>query len=369
MKPIKEEDNMSNIYTNVEPKENLEISHDCAESYFEGCYFYDKFMKHAESASYIIYSDVDRIMKIHKKTGMKSILADHIEKSDDIIKDGRFVAYADMGYYVRGNDLWYIDIETGDTGFICHIEEKTDDEGKPCEVKDLIVYGSKKLIYKNKGNYMLDLEDASKEPVKITARFGDYDAYFLRGDYLYFVDIDLESEKDDMWCMVKRYNILNGQTFTVSKPFNHHHLLSLNAVMAQGMNENYYYHIAVHYSELNGDMDGYDCCFVDVDQAEGMAEPHNFFIWSNHIYQVENSGTRMIYLNADKSYSVISHDFLSDKKTVLERNYGKSEKITLYERLFCGKGMFQKPYAFMNLGRWVWICREGSDCPKLVYAA
>ena len=74
----------------------------------------------------------------------------------------------------------------------------------------------------------------------------------------------------------------------------------------------------------------------------------------------------LIYVNADKDFSLISHDFITDKKRVLIKKYGETEKVPFYLRWFLGKSGFQKSDKYMRLGKWIWTCKHDKQTPEII---
>ena len=84
-------------YLNVPEKENIEISDECAQIYFKDCFVYDNALRYIESSSYVIYSNEDQIIKLHKSTGVQHVLLDHIENAAEFIEKRKITTFSDMG--------------------------------------------------------------------------------------------------------------------------------------------------------------------------------------------------------------------------------------------------------------------------------
>ena len=355
-------------YLNVTEKENIDISNECAQIYFKDCYIYDKGVQYIESSSYVIYSNRDKIIKLHKKTGVQNVLLDHIENAGEFIEKRKIATFSDMGYYVLGNDLYYIDLDSQDSGFIFHINEEKDSDNKTYEVMGLCVYKSQKLIYENGLNYVVDLEIGMETAHRFSIG-SETNNYYMHGDYLYFVDMD--NNLDDLMhtkYVLKRYGILNDQTTTVSKTFGKRVFFSkreIYEVISEGMYGQYYYCVFGYKSATSNDRVGFDCFYINTDDDE-RAEAHRFYIWDTCIYQIEQYKGNLIYVNADKDFSLISHDFITDKKRVLIKKYGETEKVPFYLRWFLGKSGFQKSDKYMRLGKWIWTCKHDKQTPEII---
>lgn len=356
-------------YLNVPEVQEVEISYECAQIYFKDCYFYEKDRQYIESSNYVIYSDGNKLMRLHKSTGIQTVLLENIENSREYIKKKKITTFSDMGYYVLGNDLYFIDLETLDTGLIFHVNEEKTSDGKAYEVMGLCVYKSQKIIYKNGSNYVVDFEEGIDSAKKFHLG-SETKNYSLRGDYIYFVDMEVDMDDvEKTEYVIKRYGILNGQTTNVSMPFGKHKMFddikSIYNLISEGMYGQYYYCIFEYYGITSAERVGFDCYYINTDSDRGV-KANMFYIWNARVYQIEQYKSNLIYVNADKRFSLISHDFLSDKKKVLLKKYGETEKSTFSERVWLGKSEFQKPYKYMRLGKWLWTKKDDKWSPEII---
>jgi len=357
------------IYLKVEEKPYIDINYECAQIYFKNYTLYDKGLQHIESSSYVIYSEKDAIMRLHKSTGKAGILLEHVENATEFIKDGKIATFADMGYYVLENDLYFIDLDSLASGLIFHIDEEYYGDGDIKEVARLCIYKSQKLIYRNGSTYIVDLELGmqSKHKFSLGSESCNFSMY---GDYLYYVDMDTDTIDVKVRYVVKRYGILNEQTTNVSKPFGEHSLSdSIKAVyelQSMGIAGKNFYCIFAYQGVTSKENVGFDCVYVSIDE-EKIAEVRKFYIWNARVYQIEQCGENLIYVNADKGFSLISHNFVSDKKKVLEKKFGRVEKSVWWERSLLGKSSFQKPDKYMRLGRWIFIFKRKEMTSEIIF--
>lgn len=360
-------------YLEVEEKEYLEVSNECAQIYFKDCYVYDENMAHIESSSYVIFNDGSNILCIHKTSGIKKNLLEGIEDSGKYIQKGKIVAYQDMIYYVIGNDLFFKDINSMKTGKIDHIEEEKNDEGELYEVRNLMIYKGKKIIYKNGYRYYIMDFEQGHESTKRFSIGSESGKCFLRGDYLYYVEMD--TDLDDFkgkgiktGYRLKKYGILNDQDTNISKPFGKHDMMdSIKAIYeleTEGICENKFFCVFGYQGITSSERVGFDCFYFNMDSTN--AEPHNFYLWNSRVFQIEQYKNYIIYVNADKGYSLVRHDFAEDKKKVLLKNFGETEKSTFTDRLFLGKSSFMKPSKYMRLGKWLWVRENDKITPKII---
>lgn len=359
-------------YLNVTLVENLEVSYECAQIYFKDCYDYDNNKQYVESSSYVIYSADDKIVSLHKKTGVKTILLEEVEDAGDYIRRGKIATFSDMGYYVLGNDLYFIDLKTLDTGFIFRINVERDSDGNLYEVMKLCVYNSQMLIYENGLNYIVDLEEGkdSVREILLGSNLLKEGNYFLKGDYIYFIDEE-SYRAGTLYYVVKKYGILNDEITVVSKVFGRKNNVLYAPygmgckLIHEGMYENYYCCVFQYFEGTTLQRTKVECYYINVDY-DGSAEMRNFYMRSMRGCQISQNKSNLIYVLADKSCSLISHDFLSDKKKVLLEKYGEVKKPTISQRFSQGKSTFRKPYDYMCLSKWIWTKKHDNSKPEII---
>lgn len=357
-------------YLNIPFLDNVEISFECAQIYFNDCYSYDENRQYIESSNYVIYSNGNNIIKLHKKTGMQDVLIENVRNAGEFIKKGKITTFSDIGYYVIENALYYIDLDTLHSSLIFEINEERNCEGEKYEVMRLHIYNSQKVIYENGSYYIVDLKEGIESAKKFSLGY-ETSNYFLRGDHIFFIDNDIDPHNfGKERYVLKKYGIKNEQTTNITMPFGEHDCLNIKdidavyKIIAEGMHDNYYYCIFGYKSYISTEILGLRCYYINT-SSEFITEAKRFYISSPRISQISNYKNYLIYVNADKNYSIISHDFLKDNKRILLKNYGETEKSTLSERLDCGKSKFQHPRKFMRLGGWLWV-KEKNERPKII---
>ena len=342
-------------FLNIEEAKKIDISYECAQVYFDGCYHYDSDKQYIESSSYILFAEKDNIVKVHKKTADKSILLTNIENPSELIINRKIATFSDMGYYVQKNDLYYIDLNTLETGLIFHIDEEKDKDDNTCDVEQLLVYKAKKLLYKNGANFIVDFKDGKDSIKKIAVGLGG--KYKLKGDYIYYVDDYIYDDMDYSGYIVKKYGILNGHTTEVSKAFGKYNDESKSSFLqSAGMFEKYYYCIFSYFGDYSSEPLTIDCFYINTENEQ--SEAHKFYIWQSRIYQIDHFDEYLIYVNADKNYSLTSHNFIKDEKKVLKKNYGKDEETEGFGEWLmklAEKSSYQIPQKYMRVGKWLWI--------------
>jgi hypothetical protein len=221
-----ENDNRENenvVYLHVQEKENIEISYECAQVYFQDCFNYDKDKAYIESSSYVIYNEGNKIIKLHKSLCSKEVLFDNMDDASGFVKKRKIATYSDIAYYVLENDLWYVNLETNEKGFIFHIEEEyhtVDGVKEKYEITDLSTYKSEKIVYKSRRFNVIDIEQgpSSVKSFSILAIHG----YVHHDCYLYFIDSAYDGDFSTEKYVLKKHNLLTNQTTTVSKYLGEH---------------------------------------------------------------------------------------------------------------------------------------------------
>lgn len=370
-KETDEENECDLTYLDVKEKEYIEISNECAQIYFKDCCVYDENMTYIESSSYVVYNEWNKIMCIHKSSGIKKTILENVEDTGKFIRDGKIVTYQDMAYYVINNDLFFINIDSMSSGKICHIDEEKDNQGKLYEVRRLIIYKGKKIIYENGRSYILDIEQGKKSIMSHSISWcSESGKCFLRDDYLYCVeqDIDLDDDINKIGYRIKKYGILNGQETNVSVVFGKHDMFdgikAIYELEAEGIYNNKYFCVFGYQGVTSMERVGFDCFYFNLDSSN--AEPHSFYLWNARVFQIEQYKNYLIYVNADKRYSIVRHDFIEDKKKALFKNYGETEKSSFTERFLLGKSSFMKPSKYMRFGKWLWIQENDKIEAKII---
>ena len=374
---VVEERNLA--YMDVEEKKYIEISNECAQIYFKDCYFYDENKAYVESSSYIVFNEGKNINCIHKSSGIPKTVLENVEITGKDIRDGKIVSYQDMVYYVVNNDLFFVDLDSLESGKICHIEERKNDRGEIYDVNSLMIYKGEKIIYKNGYSYYIMDFERGEESVHETSIDSVSRKVYMIGDHLYFVAmesdiLDIKKGKGiNVTYRLKRYGVLNEHETNVSKLFGKHELMdSIKAVYrleAEGIFGNKYFSVFSYQGIESPETVGYDCSFFNIDESD--CEPHSFYLpnWRTitpHVFQLEHHKNYLIYVDADKDYSIFVHDFVKDKRKALIQNYGKSEKSSLLDRLTMGSSYFMKPLKYMRLGKWLWVKEDGTFTPKII---
>ena len=324
----------------------LEISQECAQIYFMGCGAFDENKQYVESASYILYSSGNCIKKMHKGTAVQTLLLDNIDSAGEFIKKGKIATYYDMGYYVTGNDLFYIDLNSLERGLILHLDENRNDDDELCEVQRLIIYKGKKCLFYNGGDYIVDFEEG-KPSLKKLLLGAEVRKYTLAGDYLYFIGLNGPKYTDCSGYIVKRYGILNEQITLVSQLLIH--TSDTYKVLHQSIYEKYFVYVCMDITY------GYKYIgYINIEELSGNSQSKNvmFCLMTQGISQIEQHQNYLIYVNADKKYSLTVHDFLTGKRNILRKNYGHTYSPF---KINIDIHSWQHPSKYMRLGKWIWI--------------
>ena len=352
-------------FYNVERKSNSDISLECAQICFSEEVLTEQNRLYIESADYIIVGKGKNLYSIEKRTGKKTLILENIENVEEYIKKKKLCTYSNMAYYVIDNDLFFYDLVTNECGFIEHISEEENDKGEKYEVENLYVINSKKLFYQNGSTYIANLDDIQGTCKKKSFGFTESE-YYVCDNYIYCLVSDMDDnakEKDDQYYILRKYNTESDSITDVSVPFGRHPsnfegIKGLYSLYFDGIYGNYYFAVFEYSSFESVDRLGFDCFYIRIDNNQTIASAHVFYIWDSYIYQMEQYKNFLIYNDATKGYTIISHDFITDKKKKILKGYGKDEKASFMEKLSCGKSMFQQPSTYVRLGNWLWIQDE-----------
>lgn len=346
-------DDVDLSYLNIAEKRKLEISKECASLYFKGA---DKRKEnnYCESASYVIFTENEQIVYVHKETAVKNILLDKCIDIDKIFSKKRITAFQDMAFFVIGSDVFYYDLENKKGGFVFSIPESANDDGSIIPIEN-IALADKKFIYGQDWIYVYDLElGETKEAIdEEGGRLGSKRNYILIGEYIYFLS-DYSSGYDfKLGKRVCKYGLKSEFGSIVSKPFSVNDALKRQSEPFYFFATEKYIGVVMEYFLTSSiERNGFECVYVDITKEE--SEIYPFYIWSNCIYQINSYMTYLTYINASKKYSIVSHDFVNDKKKKLVSKYGSTEKASLQDKLFLGKEYFQHPNQYMIMGKWIW---------------
>lgn len=354
----------------------LDISNECAQIYFKELFSYDKKRKNIETASYIVYCDSGKIFSIQKTTGKKEEHLSGIENVYEMFERKCICANQDVIYYIHNNDIKFLDLVTKNEGRIKHIDEQYDEKNNLKEIWNISFAAEDKMVYEcGYDYYIISLEDTS-EVMKIS--LGDItNSYFVYQNDIYFLESHIDFDdwnngKKLSGYKIRKYCIDNGEKVDVSVSFAKRDIFDINGIKAlynvvlEGMYEQYYYVIFEYNSVFNVDSRfGFDCFYFDVTDT-GNAEEHRFYIWNTYVDQIEQYGKYLTYVNASKGYKLVKHNFINDKKEMLLKDCGTTEKADRVQRSAYGKGAYMHSNPYMRVGNWIWIKQEGKTTPKLI---
>lgn len=364
------------VYNEPVERQHLNISNECAQIYFKDCFVYDKNKRNIETASYVVYSDEQKIYALHKVSGKKELLLDGIQNAAELFANKCICAHNDAIYYVYNNDLRFIDLSANNEGLITHIDEIYDNENKVGKVWNISYIPDGKMIYRcGYKYYIMSLMD--REVIAETSLGSESNNYFVKDNDIYFLDFD--SDIDDLGkgllsgYRIRKYSIDSGEIINVSIPFAKRDLIkemdgikAIYNIVSEGLYKDYYYVIFEYNSVSNmNDRTGFDCFCINIKNT-GSAEAKSFYIWESHVTQIEQYENYLTYVNGSKGYKLIKHNFVTDKKETLLKNCGSTEKSKFMDRLWLGKDNYMHPSSYMRLGNWIWIQERGKTTPRII---
>lgn len=341
-----EDDKRNDVsYLEIPEKKFVEISKECATIFFQSKDS-RKNNLYCESASYVLYAENDSIVYLDKKTAVKSVMLEKVEHASDMFKLKQISAYQDMVFYVLENEVYFFDLSVKQGGHVVSIEEKYNDKGEKYIVQNIRLAGNK-FIYGNKVISIYDLKTGVKNNISISDHemLGMYHKYTVLGDYLYFVDWNLMERKEDAFCLfsyrIVRYGFMSGTVTDLSDIILEADIFKNSVdIIEIGSYDKYIYVIMrlAKSGELRSDVGEFICTYMDVSQEKEkchtvkitkMAKEvlKNIQVSQKYVHQLSSYRNHLVYI--DKDYSIISWDYLENKKKRLVSKYGKDSKIGL----------------------------------------
>lgn len=345
-----------NWYLDKEKKENIEISRECAELYFGR-----KLYNYIESNNHIIYFENRKLFSINKKSLEEDNIFKNLEIEEEIFSKKQICSYNDIIYLVYNHKLLFYNLEEKKEGIICNIEKETYENFEKqiveYEIKNISV-DKTKFIYGNSNLKIYDFE--TKETIEVknldNNDVSSYEKYLIYNSNLYFLYDEIVDFKFINKVLVKFSLISNfctkisKETLEKTKLFDVNNAIEVRKI---GIYKNYMYVIFSGISE--NDIRTFR--YIDLDNGNVYLQ----IFWLDRFYQIEQYNQYLIYNNASKNFSILKHDFLTNKKEILLKNYGKIEKLDIMGNFFLNAvdqmlnpEMYQSPETYLRIGKWIW---------------
>ena len=350
------EEEKENWYLDKEKKENIEISRECAELYFGR-----KLDDYIESNNYIICFENRKLFSINKKSLEENNIFKDLEIEEEIFSKKQIWSYTDIIYLVYNHKLLFYNLEVKKEGIICNIEKETyenfEKQMKEYEIRNISV-DKTKFIYGNSNLKIYDFE--TKETIEVknldNNDVSSYEKYLIYNSNLYFLYDEMIDFKFINKILVK-FNLISNFCTKISKEtLEKTKLFDMNnatEVRKIGIYKNYIYVIFSGISE--NDIRTFR--YIDLNNGNVYLQ----IFWLDRFYQIEQYNQYLIYNNASKNFSILKHDFLTNKKEILLKNYGKIEKLDLMGNFFLNAvdqmlypEMYQFPEIYLRIGKWIW---------------
>lgn len=359
-------------YIDKSEKETVEINRECAEIYFyekltdyieSNSYIicfpnkkltdYIKSNNYIESNSYIIYFQNEKLFSINKKSLERKIIFKNLKLEEQIFYKKQICSYNDIIYLVYNHELLFCNLEDDKEGFIYSIEKETYkdfEKQKEYEIRNISV-DKTKFIYGNSNLRIYDFETKKTIKVKNLANHdvSSYEKYLIYNSNLYF----LYDEKVDFKFINKvlvKFSLISNFCTKISKKTLKKIKLSdvNNAVKVRkiGIYKNYMY---VIFSEIS-ENDIRTFHYIDLDN--GNVYLQNFRL--GRFYQIEQYNQYLIYNNASKKFSIIKHDFLTNKKEILLKNYREIDTLSILVVVNAAQRLHPSPETYLRIGKWIW---------------
>lgn len=257
--------------------------------------------------------------------------------------------------------MLFCNLEDDKEGFIYSIEKETyenfEKQIEEYEIRNISV-DKTKFIYGNSNLRIYDFE--TKETIKVKNLANDdvssYEKYLIYNSNLYFLYDEMVDFKFINKVLVKFSLISNFCTKISKETLEKTKLFDVNnavEVRKIGIYKNYMYVIFSGISE--NDIRTFR--YIDLDNGNVYLQ----IFWLDRFYQIEQYNQYLIYNNASKNFSILKHDFLTNKKEVLLKNYGKIEKLGIMGNFFLdaidqmlNPEMYQSPETYLRIGKWIW---------------
>lgn len=350
------EEEKENWYLDKEKKENIEISRECAELYFGR-----KLDDYIESNNYIICFENRKLFSINKKSLERKIIFKNLKLEKQIFSKKQICSYNDIIYLVYNHELLFCNLEDDKEGFIYSIEKETyenfEKQIEEYEIRNISV-DKTKFIYGNSNLKIYDFE--TKETIEVknldNNDVSSYEKYLIYNSNLYFLYDEIVDFKFINKVLVKFSLISNfctkisKETLEKTKLFDVNNAIEVRKI---GIYKNYMYVIFSGISE--NDIRTFR--YIDLDNGNVYLQ----IFWLDRFYQIEQYNQYLIYNNASKNFSILKHDFLTNKKEILLKNYGKIEKLDIMGNFFLNAvdqmlnpEMYQSPETYLRIGKWIW---------------
>ena len=343
-------------YIDKSEKETVEINRECAE-----IYFYEKLTDYIESNSYIICFQNEKLFSINKKSLERKIIFKNLKLEKQIFSKKQICSYNDIIYLVYNHELLFCNLEDDKEGFIYSIEKETyenfEKQIEEYEIRNISV-DKTKFIYGNSNLRIYDFE--TKETIKVKNLANDdvssYEKYLIYNSNLYFlydemVDFKFINKVLAKFSLISNFcTKISKETLEKTKLFDVNNAVEVRKI---GIYKNYMYVIFSGISE--NDIRTFR--YIDLDNGNVYLQ----IFWLDRFYQIEQYNQYLIYNNASKNFSILKHDFLTNKKEVLLKNYGKIEKLGIMGNFFLdaidqmlNPEMYQSPETYLRIGKWIW---------------
>lgn len=336
-------ENLVRPYINIEKKEYIEISKECASIFFNDKKK-RKYNYYCEAASYVVYVENNRIVYLNKKTLEKRLLLEDINNVEDIFKYRRISAYQDVVIFAIENDIYYFDLNSEECGHIREISAIYNEKNQKYKLQN-ICFSNNKLVYGNKILHILDLDTWLELDIKYQDEFIDAsERYVIIDNHIYFLkDASYLKGSFHYGKVIVKCGLLLGNSTNLSNILFERAYEVSSEIFDLGTYKNYIYVVM----KSKRTTISYECVYVDVD--DGKATP--FYIYSKYIYQMNSYNEYLIYIKATKKFSLVAHDFLHDKAKKIVKDYG-DYNYSLIEKVLPGRP-YIPPATYMIMGKWV----------------
>lgn len=343
---IEYHESICNKMLNEEESSSVDIKREIASIFFNK--YRDS--KYFCTSSYIVFNSESKLFSMNKETGIKNIIFEDEDINNDIFDKKIISSYNDFLVFYKDAELCLIDLRTGNNEKISiGISNITN-----LKTNGKIIAFTHECSIK-----YLELNTLDLHEIKTDFAIEERSKFQLYGQYIIFLGDEIGNGTKAGYRFYK-YNTENSEVTPLSRCFNMEKIYKgkiftdFYNVYEIGIYRNTLYAI-ISWNSINNttdSQDGFRCYKCDLNHLND-SKIYNFYIWEKYIYDLHKYKEFLIYNNASKNYTLISHSIITDGKKTIAKKYGYNEKSSISDRFMFGKEEYQKPRKYYHLENWL----------------
>ena len=354
----------------IKKKDYVHIEYECAKIFFNNKIEFDPELCYIETSSYVIYPEEDKVIALSKLPPFqRSVVISDIGHAFDMFKMRKISAYQDFLFYVKGYDIYYLDLDDSKEHLIFSIEKKS----KPYDLCDIKIFRGEKLIYYIDNYYIVDLKDGPSSEKRFSNMNGPFITvnkdkngqisyrtdvkgnYFIHDDEIIYLGTAVTKEYSLIYCLLS-CNVYTGEITEISKPFQGERWGSsdITTVAHEGVfgsSGDFYFVVfgKTGILDFTHKAVGYYCLLPKYGNKE--VDLKKFNLHGNNISQISSYNGNLVYMDG---ISLTEYIINIKSRNVLVKAYGT--KLEPSRGLFkLPKAINERPEEYMSLGRFKWI--------------